>query len=177
LRMLDLSFNNINNLTPLSGLTDLSMLFLSDNDIRDISPLSNLDSFTLISLEDNPINVWTPVAHIYTVWGRPDAVAGGDNNDVRDNDVDLSDHVLIGIWLWDGNNDWTYVFFADGTGVRGLPETPAEFIWSTPEDDHLMFFNPIDDSIYESWSFIIEDDILTLTSRQEAGVTFNYIRE
>ncbi|MFC1736538.1 leucine-rich repeat domain-containing protein [Candidatus Hydrogenedentota bacterium] len=70
LQVLDLSFNSISNLTPLSGLTDLTSLelgygnlleageadiFATDvNDIADISPLASLTGLTYLNLGGNP---------------------------------------------------------------------------------------------------------------------------
>lgn len=76
---------------------------------------------------------------------------------------------LIGTWEWDANDDYTYAFNADGTGTRGLSADPESFEWST-DGDHLMIG-------FESWTFTIEGDVLTIDSRQVDGMTFSYIRQ
>ena len=52
---LDLSDNDVMDISALSGLTELTELDLSDNDISDISALSGLTALTTLDLRGNPI--------------------------------------------------------------------------------------------------------------------------
>jgi hypothetical protein len=56
LTRLDLGDNEINDISPLSGLTNLWDLQLSTNQIRDISALSKLTSLPVLGLMDNQIS-------------------------------------------------------------------------------------------------------------------------
>ena len=53
LQLLDLSFNRISGISPLSGLTKLTRLFLWGNNISDISPLTGLTNLTSLYLSGN----------------------------------------------------------------------------------------------------------------------------
>ena len=75
---------------------------------------------------------------------------------------------LVGTWDWDESALFTYVFNADGTGTRGIPGNIESFEWRTIGDNLMIDF--------ESWTFTIEDGVLTIDSRQIAGMTFSYIR-
>ena len=54
--------NNISDLTPLSGLTNLTYLYLTDNDITDITPLSGLTSLEWLDLDRNRLTDLTPLS-------------------------------------------------------------------------------------------------------------------
>ena len=47
--------NAISDISPLVGLTDLTLLDLRDNSILNITPLTGLTKLEYLSLEDNPI--------------------------------------------------------------------------------------------------------------------------
>ena len=81
-------------------------------------------------------------------------------------------HQLLGTWVWDGLDTWRYTFYADGTGIRGDPAYLLEFSWRA-HGDHLVIDTDI---MQESWTFVIDGDGLTLTSRQVADMEFSYIR-
>ena len=55
LTYLDLTDNEIVDISPLEGLTNLTALFLTDNEIVDISPLEGLTNLTALFLTDNEI--------------------------------------------------------------------------------------------------------------------------
>jgi len=86
------------------------------------------------------------------------------------------DPALAGVWAWDGYERWQYMFFADGTGTRGIPGDTQHFTWSTQGDILEM---DIEGSAFglELWTFVIRGDVLTITSRQVAGMTYSYIRQ
>ena len=83
-----------------------------------------------------------------------------------------ADHPLVGTWAWDTDGSYVYNFLPDGTGTRGFPGAIESFVWETL-DDHLVIRLPIMD---ESWTFVIEDDVLTIDSRQVPGLVWSYIR-
>jgi hypothetical protein len=60
-KILDLSDNNICDITPLFGLNLLEELNLSDNDITDIDALSNLENLRIIHLANNNIDDISPI--------------------------------------------------------------------------------------------------------------------
>ena len=62
LKRLDLSSNDISDLSPLSGLTNLTELYLGGNFISDLSPLSGLTNLTLLDLRANSISDLSPVS-------------------------------------------------------------------------------------------------------------------
>ncbi len=65
LTSLDLWNNQINDITPLKNLTNLTSLDLDDNrKIKDITPLTNLTNLTSLSLRRNQINDITPLANL-----------------------------------------------------------------------------------------------------------------
>lgn len=78
---------------------------------------------------------------------------------------------IVGVWAWDALNMWQYDFNADGTGIRGVGAEET-FTWRT-EGDNLLIET---DLMEESWTFVIEGDMMTLTSRQAAGMEYSYIR-
>ena len=84
-------------------------------------------------------------------------------------DIDLTGHPLVGIWAWDGDPDWIYVFYADGTGTRGFPAQTGWFNWYAYDDQLLIGGG----DLFENWTFTIVDDTLTLT---KPGVTYSYVR-
>ena len=99
----------------------------------------------------------------YTViLSTDDAVTGGAQEE----------HQLLGIWAWDGRSIWQYNFHPDGTGARGIAPHKVPFIWQT-EDDHLIMNVA---QFEESWTFVIDGNILTLTSRQIDDMEYSYIR-
>jgi len=62
LERLDLRVNNISELTPLAGLTNLTSLLLWGNNISDITPLAGLANLTELDLKVNNISDLTPLA-------------------------------------------------------------------------------------------------------------------
>jgi hypothetical protein len=81
---------------------------------------------------------------------------------------------LVGTWEWDVDSSYTYTFNADGTGSRGFTFMSEDFEWMTMGDDHLVIEMGLVG--VESWTFTISDGVLTIDSRQIAGMTYSYIR-
>jgi internalin A len=72
---LNLSFNQIKDLNPLSGLIKLENLRLSSNQIKDLNPLSDLIELTTLSLWDNQIEDLNPLSGLrqltyLDLWGN-----------------------------------------------------------------------------------------------------------
>jgi len=61
---LDLSGNQIHDITPLAGLTSLRHLYVGMNQITDITPLVGLRNLTSLSIADNNINDIRPLARL-----------------------------------------------------------------------------------------------------------------
>jgi internalin A len=64
LTFLNLSSNQIRDISPLSSLVNLSLLNLSSNQISDISPLSNLRNLSLLYLVNNQISDISPLSSL-----------------------------------------------------------------------------------------------------------------
>ena len=64
LRNLNLSSNDIRDISPLAGLTKLEFLILRNNPIQDIAPLSNLARLTHLNLNLTPIADFTPLSRL-----------------------------------------------------------------------------------------------------------------
>ena len=84
---------------------------------------------------------------------------------------------LIGVWAWDMDDSYNYVFHDNGTGTRGFITSGfignmETFEWNT-DGDHLVIGSGI---VAESWTFTITNDVLTIESRQVDDLTFSYIR-
>ena len=87
---------------------------------------------------------------------------------------ELSASSLVGIWEWDYDPTWQYLFLPDGTGNRGISDDSSEFAWALV-DDTLQIICPI--ALFgvreERWTVTLEGNILTLAS-QQMGPTFQY---
>ncbi|MCL2446930.1 MAG: DUF5640 domain-containing protein [Oscillospiraceae bacterium] len=96
--------------------------------------------------------------------------------------ADVSDHALVGTWTWNTNAAFTYVFNADGTGVRGGAGMPRQgFSWSIPGNGRLNIDIDRADVVQgtrraERWDYSIAGNVVTIESRQESGVRFSYTR-
>ena len=62
--LLDLSNNNISDVTPLTGFTHLEKLRLGNNNISDVTPLENLIELVELWLDNNNISDVTPLAEL-----------------------------------------------------------------------------------------------------------------
>lgn len=62
LSVLDLSWNEIDDLTPLSGNTSLQMLLVGGNRVRDLTPLGTLPELNALDVSDNPVTTLGPLA-------------------------------------------------------------------------------------------------------------------
>jgi Leucine-rich repeat (LRR) protein len=92
---LDLSNNQINDISPLSRLTGLEWVVLDDNNISDITPLSNLTNLTKLSLSDNQIRDISPLANLTNL-----VMLHLTNNQI-DDITPLSNLVVLGTQEWE----------------------------------------------------------------------------
>jgi len=83
---------------------------------------------------------------------------------------------LVGTWAWEALTSWQYTFNENGTGTRGQN---IRFNWNarngilsmcaTPDKCGAICMSP------EQWYYEIEDDYLTLTSRDAHAFSYTYI--
>ena len=85
----------------------------------------------------------------------------------------LQDYMLVGTWAWTETGAYLYNFYADGEGTRGFAPVPESFRWHTEDGNHLIINTAAEE---ESWTYIITGDILTMISRQNPDMEYNYIR-
>ena len=94
-------------------------------------------------------------------------------------EVALEDYsILLGAWAWvDGFGnvqDWDYVFFSDGTGLRGTTENFDIFYWEANyATGELLIYIP---SIFEEWDIELSADRFTASSPEFPGVRLIYNR-
>ena len=85
-------------------------------------------------------------------------------------------HQLVGAWMWEEDNSWFYEFEFSLYGAGSRPAFPTgreNFNWLITADRGLVMH--IEDGLVEMWSYTIEENILTLTSRQVEGLEYRYI--
>ena len=81
---------------------------------------------------------------------------------------------LVGVWEWDYDTSWQYLFLPDGTGNRGTSDDSSEFAWTLVEDTlHIICPVALFGVREERWTVTLEGNILTLAS-QQMGPTFQY---
>jgi hypothetical protein len=86
------------------------------------------------------------------------------------------DETLLGLWRWDDRGDFTYVFNADGTGTRGFSDETETFRWAASGVNLNLNRDARDEYRRdERWTFVIDGDVLTISSRQEQGMVYSYI--
>lgn len=80
---------------------------------------------------------------------------------------------LIGTtWAWDAANAYLYNFHEGGEGTRGAYPGIEEFAWST--EGNVLLINT--EAAEESWAYIIDGDVLTISNTQIPGIEFSYLR-
>jgi len=89
---------------------------------------------------------------------------------------DDSDFDLAGVWSWvdDAGNiaAFDYVFFADGSGLRGSEVLFDVFYWEA-DDGVLLIYIP---GMVEEWDFELSGDTVTISSNELPGVRLVYNR-
>ena len=76
LTLLDVSGNQITDLSPLAGLTNLNTLILSHNLIADVTPLAGLTNVSDLDLSNNQINDVSPLASLPFISSPPNGDTG-----------------------------------------------------------------------------------------------------
>lgn len=79
---------------------------------------------------------------------------------------------FIGTWAWDEDDDFEYVFSADGTATRGFSSDIVSFEWATAANGQIIMWF---DTHTESWQYSFDGDLLTIDSNQNPMV-WSYIR-
>ena len=112
MQILDLRSNLINNILPLSGLTNLQELKLNTNQVSDISPLSGITDLWRLWLQENPLNVdayniyipllesyGTMVSHDPLVWRTLtiNSTDGGSVIEPGEGDFDYTNSTIVNI--------------------------------------------------------------------------------
>ena len=83
---------------------------------------------------------------------------------------------LQGTWEWDEDSTYTLILDADGRGNRGFGDEREVFRWLVDVEDptRLVFIIGFQ---YEPWSYAINDDVLTITTRiRNRHTQWSYIR-
>ena len=104
--MLDLGYNSVSDVNPLSGLTNLTRLYLNNNIIGNVNALSSLTNLIGLSLADNVIQ---SVSSLLSLWNLRELYIG--NNPILDTSplyplVPLDVDITISEYPpWDVNED------------------------------------------------------------------------
>lgn len=86
---------------------------------------------------------------------------------------DLEGHDLVGIWVWEGDFSWRWIFNDDGTGQRGIVGQRENFTWSARGDNG--FRVNVQGYRAENWTFSFDGYLLTIDRRSPAE-NFSYYR-
>jgi len=88
--------------------------------------------------------------------------------------IEISD--IVGMWEWEGSNQYYYRFHADGTGYRDFQGFEA-FEWFLIGDElHLEFDDIAAFGVdFEMWHVTLNGDVITLDSLQAAQLIYHYI--
>jgi len=98
-------------------------------------------------------------------------------NRVEGEELDMN---LVGVWFWDDNSGFEYLFNDDGTGIRGWPGESSPFTWSTTNSTLFIECQgtPLMFGVRnERWTYIIDNENLTITSQQSRNLSYGYIRD
>ena len=82
------------------------------------------------------------------------------------------DHEIVGVWEWDNRSTYIYIFNSDGYGSRGSSPTIQRFSWEIIDNRLNMTVGRVE----ELWYWEIENDTLTITSRQARNMQYSYNR-
>ena len=132
------------------------------------------DGSLTIEIDDGTVEQWSYVINGAVLTIRSEQLVGLEYSYIRI--VTEGEDEMVGTWAWVGDSAWEYVFEANGQGTRtNVTNTGVEtFEWILTADGGLIL--DMDGGIVEMWSYVIEDDMLTLTSRQAIGMAFSYQR-
>ena len=120
---LHLHRNSIADLTPLAGLTNLTRLSLSENSIADLTPLARLTNLTHLHLHRNSIADLTPLARLTNLT----RLSLGENS-IADLTPLARLTNLTTLWLWDNR-------VSDLTPLAGLTNLTTLWLWNNRVSD------------------------------------------
>ena len=124
LNRLDLSYNEISDIRPLSGLASLDELNLSSNQISDLGSLSGLEGLSTLNLSSNFIRDLAPLVENTGLGNNEDAI------DLSDNCLDTSQALSDVKTIEDRNPNVQNVMLGtqrgEGNCVAPPPPPPAE---------------------------------------------------
>jgi len=92
---------------------------------------------------------------------------------------DFGDFPLLGIWSWVYNDTiqaFDYVFFSDGSGIRGSEVLFDVFYWEAYIEGNIGILNIYIPGTIEEWDFTLNNDVLTISSPDLPGVRLIYNR-
>ena len=84
------------------------------------------------------------------------------------------DHPLVGTWVWTTTDTYLYIFNADGSGSRGGAPVIQQFTWQV--NDTAGHLDLTIGNNTELWYKSIENDVLTINSRQISAMRYSYVR-
>ena len=96
---------------------------------------------------------------------------GSSSTDSNDG-AETSDVDIVGTWEWNNNDDFIYIFNADGTATRGFSNSRVDFEWEMT-DGNVINMTFADRT--ENWEAVIENGVLTISSLDNDDV-WSYIR-
>jgi len=80
---------------------------------------------------------------------------------------------LVGIWSWDDDARWQYIFNADGTGRGGMPGDTYTFDWGVNNGQLRLFYMG---SMFDMLDMQMSGDALQLLSSHSPDLPFTYTR-
>jgi len=96
---------------------------------------------------------------------------------------DAAGEQLIGAWAWEELSSYQYLFEPEGFGWRGGGIFELETFEWRAEGNNLLIdltsgsnFEARNIINYERWTYTINNNRLTITSQQEQGLDYSYIR-
>ena len=143
--------NDISDLTPLAGLTNLTTLSLGDNAIVDLTPLAGLPKLTRLSLSDNSIADLTPLAglpNLTTLWLGENSIS--DLTPL----ADLTN--LTTLWLSENS-------ISDLTPLAGL----TNLTWLSLGENSISDLTPLADLTSLTWLSLYNNSVSDLTPLAE----------
>ncbi len=85
---LEIYYNGLSDISPLEGLTNLSVVYFSGNNISDISPLEGLTNLTYLILYRNNVTDISPLV-------SNSGIGSGDTVHVNENLLDCNDAATL----------------------------------------------------------------------------------
>jgi len=121
LKTLDLSYNNIRDISALEKCTELTTLTLSNNNIENISAVSKLTKLKELALDNNKITDMLPVKGLDSLTSL--SLRNNKITDVTGMDTAFKEDIEITIDLT-GNDikDWTPLRKYTKATINGMPE-------------------------------------------------------